>query len=521
MFAKYKNSLVVFSLLGVIGPIQAFAVEVPSIGSDTEPAAEVRPASSMATIQGSASDNGQATEMRRSDAPRYARSFARASGTTTIDGRLFYNDLRDVGHFDWRRDRDGNIGGFTGYSTGGQNWLGAWYVVADFYELDSVGPSAAHPSCERQQQLGSRTINYLGEYSFTATIGDDCGPDGDVIPDIGVKFRLRFCNGDVPDLGVNLRRCFSVQNGSEQTYELWHSQASPSHPLEMSTATHTLPDGFFQSADEHYSMAASHYAALVEAMQVWHIENEVPFYYEEFGEVYVEFPSSLFTSATTTGPSRMHFPDPAEWPQGGWHEFGHVLHARAWEGSTGGCGDCPGGPYERDGNSNWSGTELEYAHTALTEGWASFVGVATQYYPDGCGTNWNSNATMRICSADANEYPQTSNFVTYPNTGKGYARNVAKMFCAWYDSMFDDDLNMAGGGDHFAATLYSTWSNLENLWDWSGGADGLDACSYVDYYLNERKSVANVGSAAHNASVELITDLIFNAGISCDYPAPN
>jgi hypothetical protein len=60
-----------------------------------------------------------------------------------------------------------------------------------------------------------------------------------------------------------------------------------------------------------------------------------------------------------------------------------------------------------------------------------------------------------------------------------------------------------------------------NLWDWSGGADGLDACAYVDYYLNERKSVANVGSAAHNASVELITDLIYNAGISCDYPAPN
>lgn len=438
---------------------------------------------------------------------------AHATRTITVEGSLYYNDLRDIGHFEMRRDRSGNVGQHLGYSVGAQNWLGAWYVVADFYEIDGVGPSLLYPQCELRKLLGSRTINYFGDYSFTATIDDDnCGFDGDDDPDIGVKFRLRFCNST---------RCFSVQDENQQTYELWHSEASPSNPLEMTTSSYTLPDGYFQNAaDEHYSMAASHFAGLVEATQIWHIDNGVPFYYDEFGEVFLEFPSSLYNAAKTVAPSRMHFPDPAEWPAGGYHEFGHVLHARAWEGTTGSCGDCPGGAYDRDGNPDWTGTELEYEHTALVEGWASFVGVATQYYPDGCGTNWNSNTSTRICSADPDEYPQTTAYVTHPHTGRGYPRNVAKMFCAWYDDMFDNDANMAGGGDYFTATLYSTWSNLENMWDWTSGASGLDACSYVDYYLNERKSVANVGQATHDDYVDAITDLIYNAGISCDYPSP-
>lgn len=437
---------------------------------------------------------------------------AHASRTITVDGSLYYNDLREIGHFEMRRDRNGNLGQQVGYSAGAQNWLGAWLVVADFYEVDTAGPSILYWNCELQKYLGSKTINSSGDYSFTATIDDDnCGPDGDDDPDIAVKFRLRFCNST---------RCFSVQDGDQETYELWHSQASPSSPLEMTGSSYTLPDGYFQTSDEHYSMAASHYAGLVEATQIWHIDNGIPFYYDEFGEVFIEFPSSLYTAAKTVAPSRMHFPDPEEWPAGGYHEFGHVLHARAWEGSTGSCGDCPGGAYDRDGDPDWNGLELEYEHTALVEGWASFVGVATQYYPDGCGTSWNSNTTTRICSADPNQYPQTNTYVTYPNDGRSYPRNVAKMFCAWYDNMFDDDSNMAGGGDHFSATLYSTWSNLETLWDWTGGDAGLDACSYVDYYLNERKSVANVGQGTHDDYVESITDLIYNAGISCDYPAP-
>ena len=440
---------------------------------------------------------------------------AEASRTITVEGRLFYNDLRNIGHFDYRRTMSGAVGQQVGFSAGATNYLGAWYVVADFYEVDTVPNSILHPNCHSQTLLGSRTINYRGEYSFTATIDDDnCNADGNVYPDIAVKFRLRFCNAS--------SRCYSVEDGNNDTYELWHSAASPSNPAEMSIGTRVLADAAFEAAPyDVNAMAANHYAGLVEATDIWHVQEGVPFYYSDFGEVFIEFPSASFTSAKTTGNSRMHFPMPAQWPAGGYHEFGHILHARAWEGTTRSCGNCPGGVYDRNGDPDWNGTEQEYDHTALKEGWASFVGVATQYYPDGCGSSWSDNTSQRICSADPTEYPQTAAYVTHPNAGKSYPRNVAKMLCAWTDEINDNDPNMAGYGDIFHATLYSTWSNMENLRDWANGAAGLHACDYVDYYLNERKSVANVGAAAHDDYVEWITNLIYNAGISCGYPAPS
>ena len=438
---------------------------------------------------------------------------ADASQTVTVEGRLFYNDLRDVGHFDWRRDPSGAVGQKLGYSPGATNWLGAAYVVADLYEVDTVGTSLAHLNCKSEKLVGSATVNSRGEYSFTGAIDDDnCGPDGDTTPDIAVQFRLRFCT---------VTRCFSIQDKDGNVYRLWHSGASPDSPLGATTGTHTLADAYFESgAHDDYAKAANHFAAIHEASYIWHELANVPFYYDDFGELVVAFPAGRSAKG---GAERIQYPQPAAWPKGDYHEYGHTVHGRSWQGTLGGCGNCPNGSDLRDGVASWAPTSREYPHTAFVEGWASFAGLAVRNYPDGCGTSTDSNDTKKVCNADPTEFPDDPSYVTHPGDGKSYARNVAKVLCDWLDdsAFHDDDHRLAGYGDHFSATLKSTWWNLKELWDWSNKADGLQICDYVDYYLYERKSIPNVGVQQHNAYVDWITNLVYNNAVSCGFPAPS
>jgi hypothetical protein len=397
------------------------------------------------------------------------------------------------------------------------NLLAAWFVVADFYELDTVDISTLHPNCKAEESLGSSTINFRGEYSLTSSIVDDvCGADGDTVPDIGVRFRLRYCNPD--------KRCFSVEDDNQNNYRLWSHNAQPSAPLRGTAGTHVLVDGTFQAAPyDDFAKAVNLYAGIVEATNVWHLQTDVSFFEGGEDELFVRFPSSTVTVPSTTSGHQIHHPQVDEWIVGGSHEFGHVLHNRAWEGTTGDCGDCPGGKYERNGQASWSAISQEYPHTALVEGWANFASRVVEHWPDGCGESFDETVDAPICSADTNEYPNTSNPVTHPEDGKSYARNVTKLLCDWYDTGLhnDDDPNMAGAGDHFVANLQSVWSNLDTMWDWKNGAAGLSICDYIDYYLNERKNATNVGSISHDDYVSWITDLAFNNGIQCDLAAPS
>lgn len=439
---------------------------------------------------------------------------AAAPGPVTIEGRLFYNDLRSVGHAEWRRTPDGDVGALVGYTPGAVNLLAAWYVVADVIELDSVDTSPAHPNCASETLLGSSTINFRGEYRFSEAVpADDCDADGDTVPDLGVRFRLRFCNDT---------RCFSLEDDDQLNYRLWHREARPDAPLAGTPGLHVLPDGTFQAAPhDDYAKAANLYAGVVEATDVLHLENDLPFFHGGEEELFVRYPSSTATVPSTTSGHQIHYPA-TTWIAGGSHEIGHVVHSRAWDGTLGACGNCPGGKYDRDGNPSWGAITREYPHAAFMEGWANFVSRVIDAWPDGCGDRFDDNDEALLCNADPSQYPQSPTPITYPNDGKSYARNVTKLLCDWYDdgAWNDDDPNLAGGGDHFTATLTSIWSNLEALWDYTGGAAGIEICDYIDYYLNDRKSVASVGQAAHDNYVEWITDLAYNNGISCFLAPP-
>jgi len=438
-----------------------------------------------------------------------------AKGAITVTGKVVYNDLRDEGHFDWRRDLTGNQGA---KPTGSVNYLGAWMVVADFYELDSVAWSPWHSNCHSETYLGSDTLDSYGAYSFSFSATDDCGADNDTVPDIGVRFRLRFCNDDLA--------CFSIEDDGNDIYQLWHPDAYQDDMLYGTSGTHELSTMVYQTtAGDDYAKAACNYAYLVDAMEVWHIMNPVPFDPRGDGEVSVQFPSSeadSHGSAYTANDHQIYLKPGWSYQSTVWHEYGHILHRRAWNGDTGSCGDCPGDDYSRNGDPSWGATELEYPHMAFKEGWAEFAKIVVKYGPDAtCGSfddNESTDTGNWLASADADEYPNALHYVTYPNDGKSFVRNVKKLLCDWYDdrSHDDDDTHMAGTGDAFEASLYSVWYNLDRMWDWVSSTSGLTICDYTDYYLEGRKSSANVGASAHADYVTWISNLAFNNGIECD-----
>ena len=450
----------------------------------------------------------------------------------TISGKLFYNDLRKTGRQDLKRDTLGNVGTrvpFDG-SMSQNNFLGAHKVVADFFEIDTDTVSAG---CTSMDYLGAFTIHNDGHFEFSLPAGtiDSCATEANDPLKIGIRFRLRLCN----DL-----RCMSVvnpQNGNS-TYMLWSSQASLNNPLEVTSGDYVLQNGVFRTAyGDDYSLAANHYASLAEAAQFWFVDNGVP--YDPTGsdgEIFVNFPSLTASAAQTRGRSNIDFPYPASgWPGGGYHEFGHIINNRAWPYNADFlCGDCPGGKYMRDGVDGWNIRSREYSYAGAIEGWGIFVNRAVLTGTSGdCSDSFDDNATTYIYSGNPNEQPNASPLVSKPWDGKAFARNVTKLLCDWLDDgpHNDDDPNMAGTGDHFTATPYSIWYNLResgiryesnHYADYlsTGTSPGIDMCEYIDYYLNERKSVANVGQAAHDSYVASITDLAYNNGMKCGLARP-
>lgn len=475
-----------------------------------------------------------------------------SADSITFQGKLFYDDLRTGGRFEWRKDENGNTGAATTWNCtpkGTSNYLGALDVVADFYEVDLEGSGS---SCSDTEHIGSATVGPDGSYSVTfsdlASL-DNCSSDGDNKIQLAVSFRLRFCNladDSTPD------RCFSVGASKDDPYILWRSDASVENPLEIPTrrtGTYDMGTSYFQTSnsagdpEDMYAQAANYYASLVDTTRVWHREGDVPFG-TSYGEMFLIFPSDRQedresgAACSTYDATEMDCvdpepdddditascPSPEKWTNGEviMHEYGHVIHDRAWNGSTGDCGDCPGGQYSRGescGSScSWSATSLEYPHPAFSEGWANFVSKVVR---GECEGDFDDNAT-----SDGEVMPSHSAYDSTPyepEEGEAYARNVTKLLCDWYDSQSDDDADRAGNGDHFAASsLYSVWYNLNGMWDYYKDErdNGLILCHYVNYYLYKRKGADEVGDETHEEYMSSIADLAYNNGVSCDLPSP-
>lgn len=429
----------------------------------------------------------------------------------TIEGKLFFNDRRQDGLFSVRKTPAGTSGARcqpTGFRDDGvtpcsENWLAAQYVVFDVIERDEN--FGADPNCQTEDVLATATVDKNGNFSATFVPSDPCSSDSLQPTAIVLRARLRFCGSEY---------CFSVEDSGGNPYKLFHPGASASNPLFVSGGDHVVMNrmnfnvgGTDPSVANDYSIAANYYAALVDTVLTLHRDEDIPFYKDEFGEVKVLYPSTRTGSATALSPTEIALIARTDWVKGGVvaHEYGHVVMMRAWDGGYGWNGVGNGGV-------SWNASTATEPRIAFKEGWANFINRAvfteTSAYDDPA---FDDNATKAL--------PGALGF------GWQYVTNVNKLLSDWYDARFDDDLLLAGDGDHFTASLYSVWYNLRRMYvdvaQYGGDfVGGLTICDYVDYYLDVRKSAAQVGTAVHDDYVALITDLIYNNNIACWRPAP-
>jgi hypothetical protein len=446
---------------------------------------------------------------------RVSRNSARAAAgsTVTIRGRVFYNDRRNNGLFSTRREMDGDMGtrcGTSGVFPDGTScslhWLAGQYMVVDFFERDTGYFAPTAWDCMQSDKLASATVGYDGSFSATFTPTDDCDSDDWYSPRIAMQVRLRFDGEDYT---------FSMNHDdglSSSPYTLYYPGATHDAPL-LVTAGNTYelgdmafnPAGTSQSTANDTSIAANYYASVVDSVLTINRDAGIPFYNDEFGELKYIYPSTATDSATTETHSRIVLADMNSWIGGvvPAHEFGHALMLRTWDGDYGWPGT----------GLDWSiGEALEPRH-AFKEGWANFVANAVMVETISC----------EEASFDDNSETGLPGPLFH---GSEWVVNVNKLLCDWLDERVDDDVSIAGAGDHWGAgDLYSVWYNLRRMYldDSLYGAnyqDGLDVCDLVHYYLDVRKSAAAVGSALHDAYVEDITDLIYNNNIACFLPMP-
>lgn len=464
----------------------------------------------------------------------------------------------------------------------GPNWLAGKYMVVDV--IDS--------KCGKDV-LASATVGYDGSFKAGFPTSSACNA-------VELRARLEFCNSSY---------CFSINKAKGNPYTLVHPGASAAKPLPVKGGDDIQVAALlFSTAEDpgvpnNVSIAANYYASIVDAILTLHKSNPIPFYRAEFGEVEYIFPSTDSSTATARSPTEVAISTFQSQPpslRGGFawidgktpaHEYGHVMHQRAW-----------GGSYGFDGVGNSVGdAEKDTRQIAFKEAWAEFIARVVFAPTRGChlaGFDRNGEVTIDCAAiakraaelraahdrqleavaamqghqgagferaqeqlksleaqvaaeekrlADCRAHPTAvdySNTETFANDndpedtdqnlkgplgeGAEWRDNIVKALCDWYDSSDDDDRNLAGRGDHFAADdIHSMWANLRNMYlsaDRYGGEfknPGLWFCDYVRYYLDVRKSAAAVGAESHANHENSVRDLIYNNNIGCSMPSPD
>lgn len=443
-----------------------------------------------------------------------------AIGTVrTIAGDVYFDDFRKDGRFSLRKTKAGATATQVDYTGTGHNYVGGLDMEVRVYEIDPAD-DAVH-DCERVDLWGIGHVQADGHFAVVISDDDACLIEDDD-PDIAVSISLSYCD-DV--------RCFSTRVDDGEPYLLYYPTASISSPQAVSGTFLDLGTRYFEkNAYDDFAKAASLFAAEVDATRKLNVEAGIVNALDD--EIIIEFPDDV-DSASTNG-TTVHMPAPAagEWIGGGGaiHEFGHAFHARSWGGGIAACSTNTTAEFMRDGHKSWSLGSREWPNVAFNEGVANFIERAVlEGYNKSCTANGfdpnsdpgdPSSIGNPIYTADPDEYPAEDVACAHPNDGKSYAGNVHKLMCDWFDAVGDDDSHLAGSGDHFTASLASTWQNIAEMYTETNNHDCLDVCSVVDYYLDVRKSVAAVGQASHDAYVADITDLVFQNGITCGLTAP-
>lgn len=422
-----------------------------------------------------------------------------SDNTITIKGRLFYEDHRKHGQFDRRED----LGGSPGLARGDRDqdpvrpaqWLlGAYHMVIDIYERDQ---QTVFPGCKNTDLIKSVMVRADGSFSASFSFTDDCKRSDWNRPKFSIRARTRYCDANV---------CFQVGQRNNHFYELWWRKDNPVGVARGTT--HDFGDLVFSQAGapakNDYARAANQFASIADAISTLHHEGDIPFRQASYGGLQVRFPSS-YSSGRATDYDLIDL-DNTGWPSGqkAIHEYGHIVHRRAWGGDYAG---------HHDPIQHWTSSSSEAPFIAMKEGWAVFV---QNYVLGKCAkpsydTNYDFKSTARGVK------------------GNNFVENHHRFFCDWIDANSDLRPSMHGAGDIMQATLWSLWHNLDrmdNTVNQYGGHDpvdpGLGVCDFAGYYLNVRKSAAEVGQALHDHYVWNVSSLLEQHDLRCQgIPKPS
>lgn len=391
-----------------------------------------------------------------------------------LSGSLFYNDVRTSGSFSERLTPTGAIGA---ESTGSSpsNYLAARGVVVELFRVAA--------GCV-PEKVGSATVGKSGNFSFTWSGGGSCGSN----PGVAAVAQLRFCSYSG---AIETDRCLSLRDPEDNIYSVAWNNASFQNPTLITGNNINLGRKNFETVaggltpTDDWAQAVNLYASLWDASYYFYVDTNISFKYPLYGEVVLSYPEdrkvcSAFGASrikcprqgTEDNPKRVNGVGPL-------HELGHIIHSRAWDGTTGDCGDCPGGQYARneteEDDPSWGPNDLEYPHAAFQEGWANFFVKAVVGTCDDADFDLNSLKP-----------PLPSDRAT-PLYGKGYPVNVTKFLCDWLDHIDDNEKKREGNGDYFNGSIEGIHSVLAGMWHNTKkkkDRKGLHICDFAQEFVN-------------------------------------
>ncbi|MFT4977475.1 MAG: hypothetical protein ACI8S6_003380 [Myxococcota bacterium] len=404
--------------------------------------------------------------------------------TTPLSGRLLYEDRRRTGQHQRREDLRGDPGLRRPVRTAQQqHYLGALYMVVDVYERDP--PRSRGPGCVPLQWVGTATVQGDGSFVVDVPTEDPCTSPGDPAPRHVLRARAGYCDEEM---------CFQIGPGRESTYELWFELQIASGGVGVLLFS---PEG--KPDQNNWSRASNHYASLVDTIVSLHVEAGIPFRLDEHGPLQVRFPS--LRSDGWAASAGLIEANNEGWPRGGLmsHEYGHIVHRRAWGGDYGGHAN----PIQ-----SWSGRSgsVEEPFIAFKEGWANFIG------------RYVSGRCERPASDTSHVLPS----LTRRAAGNRFPENHQRALCDWVDSSFDRRDGVYGGGDELSESIYALWQALDQTDDTRAEYDsndpvgvGLDICDVARSLLSVQKSAARIGEAEHAKYTWQLSSLLENNDLSC------
>jgi hypothetical protein len=406
--------------------------------------------------------------------------------TVPLHGRLLYQDHRRHSRAADRQDLHGEPGrGQRDRDAHHQRYLGAHYMVVDVYEQDR----SRGPGCTPLEQVGEAAVGPDGRFHLQVPTTDRCQDDD--APHYVLRARTQYCDETL---------CFLIGKAADTPYALWYGarDAVPQTP-EGYDAGDLIFSPRLRDKRNEWSRAANHYASLVDAIVTLHVRGPIPFRLDAYGPLWVRFPSWQSSGRATR--ADLIDANNKGWPKGGllMHEYGHIVHRRAWGGDYAGHSD----PIQA-----WSARQdsVEEPFIAFKEGWANFT---TRVITERCARpKFDQNPALPSMTSD------------YP--GNHFPENHVRVLCDWIDTRDDRREGAVGEGDVFSDSLEALWTALDLADDRRAEypshdpvSEGLDVCDVFTTYLDIMNPPEQIGEQAHRRLVWQVSSLLENNDLSC------